>query len=124
MIMSYKLFGYNVLEIERLCSVTGSIVVGGFSKLLKYLENTIDFKSIKYWVDLRYGAGDFLLKHDFVISHETLGWKWTDFQNTYNRRLCKANMDDRELSEKEYAQEMGLLKIYDAGQRLYVRHRV
>ena len=33
-----------------------------------------------------------------------------------------ANMDDRKLTEKEHAIELGWVKIYDAGQRLYVRN--
>lgn len=31
-------------------------------------------------------------------------------------------MDERGLSEKEHAKEMKLHKIYDAGQRLYIRN--
>jgi hypothetical protein len=39
----------------------------------------------------------------------------------FNRLTCRANMDERELSEKEYAAEQGLFKIYDAGQAKYIK---
>ena len=40
---------------------------------------------------------------------------------TYNRLRCRANMDNRKLSEKEYSEELGWERIYDAGQRLYIK---
>lgn len=115
-ILSYKEYK-NYIKCERFCSAIGSVVIGGFSKLINGLKQG---KPIHYWVDLRYGTGYHLLNKGFQISHETLGWKWTNLRQTYNRRACMANMDDRKLSEREYANELGLVKIYDAGQRLYV----
>jgi len=122
-IMSYKNFKKG-LKIERLCSKIDKRVLGGFSKVLKHIESVEKFDKVEYWVDLRYGTGKFLENLGFKFSHETLGWKWTDLKNTYNRRRVMANMDDRCLSEKEYAKELRLFKIYDAGQRLYVRNYV
>lgn len=120
MVASYKIYKKSVLKIERLCSKLNTSVVGGFSKLLKKLI-TNSIKEIHYWVDLRYGTGNFLLNCGFEKSHETIGWKWTDLISTYNRRLCRANMDERKLKEREHAVEKGLIRIYDAGQRLYLR---
>ena len=74
------------------------------------------------WVDLRYGNGDSLKKVGFKIEKETLGWKWTDLHNTYNRLKCRANMDERCLTQAEHASELGWVKIYDAGQRLYAKN--
>jgi len=119
-IVSYKIIKDN-LKIERLCSKINMNIVGGFGKCLKWLENNLQFNEIHYWVDLRYGTGDYLFNYNFKLSHETLGWKWTDGKNTFNRLRCRANMDSRNLSEREYANEFGWFKIYDAGQRLYVR---
>lgn len=48
----------------------------------------------------------FRVKH----SHDTLGWEWTDFSNTYNRRKCRANMEERKSREREYVNELGLYK--------------
>lgn len=119
-IFSYRNFSGSI-NIDRFCSKTNTVVVGSFGKLLKKLTQSNDgWKNIKFWVDLRYGTGDFLTNFGFSKEHDVLSWKWTDSENTYNRLYCRANMDDRRLSEKEYAKELGLYKIYDAGQRLYI----
>lgn len=120
--MSYRLVGRKLI-IERLSSELHTSVNGGFSKLLSYLEKSLNGKydEIHYWVDLRYGTGNFLTNHGFKKSHDVLSWKWTDHNSTYNRLRCRANMDSRKLSEKEYAKELKWSKIYDAGQRLYVK---
>lgn len=119
-LLSYKHFTNNdSCHIERFCSLCNVIVVGGFTKLLSALEKLLEAKEYMYWVDLRYGTGDHLLSHGFVWKRDTLGWKWTDGMQTFNRLRCRANMDDRKLSEKEHAEELGWERIYDAGQRLY-----
>lgn len=120
--LSYRLVGRR-LVIERLSSELDTIVVGGFSRMLSYLENALvgKYEEIHYWVDLRYGVGNFLLQHGFKKDHDILSWKWTDNKATYNRLSCVANMDSRNLSEKEYAKELRWHKIYDAGQRLYIK---
>jgi hypothetical protein len=122
MVLSYKIYKGS-LKIERLSSKLNTVVVGGFSKLLKHCTRNLKFSNIDYWVDLRYGTGSFLLNHGFVLKKETLGWKWTDFDKTYNRLKCRANMDNRRLSEKDHAAELKWYKIYDAGQRLYSKER-
>lgn len=118
-ILSYKEYK-NKVKVERFCSEKDCVVIGGFSKLLKKLQG-ISNKDIHYWVDLRYGTGSYLERFGFEFARETLGWKWTDFRHTYNRLSCRANMDERKLSQKEHASEMGYSKIYDAGQRLFVK---
>lgn len=110
----------NVLKVERFCVKAGWSVSGGYSKLLSYaLKNYNNIEVVHSWVDLRYGDGHSLEKMGFKKVKDVLSWEWTDCKNTYNRLRCRANMDDRKLSEKEYAKEFGLVKIYDAGQRLY-----
>lgn len=121
-VMSYKTFNTGECKIERFCSNLDTVVVGGFSKLLSNIKKKeIDkIKEIHYWVDLRYGTGNHLRTFGFEPTKETLGWKWTDGINTFNRLQCRANMDDRNLSEKDHAAEKGWYRIYDAGQRLWV----
>lgn len=109
------------LEISRLCTLVDHQVVGGFSKLLSYVEKEYNPKAIISWCDLRYATGKGYEAVGFKKVKETLGWRWTDFYKTYNRRTCRANMNERKLSEKEYACEFGLVRIYDAGQRLYMK---
>ena len=122
-LMSYKVQRKKgFIKIDRFCSKAGFSVMGGFSKLLKYIESLTENLPIHYWVDLRYGTGTFMLDHGFKLEKETLGWEWTDFKNTYNRLRCRANMDKRGLSESEYAAELGWVRIYDAGQRLFIKN--
>jgi hypothetical protein len=124
-LLTYKVFRKKkCLVVERFCSKNNCLVNGGFSKLLKRLLSIAfskDVNEIHYWTDLRYATGAHLISHGFKIHKETLGWKWSDGINTYNRLRCRANMDDRKLTEKEYAHEKGWYRIYDAGQRLYVK---
>ena len=120
-IMSYAKDSQNILKIQRFCNILNTTVVGGFSKLLKYIESLESPREIHNWVDLRYGTGSHLESKGFYLARETLGWKWTNGRSTFNRLTCKANMDSRCLSEKEHARELRLYKIYDAGQRLYIK---
>lgn len=121
-ILSYKI-RKGVLKIERACSKINWSIIGGYSKLEKYLitKELHNITAIHYWVDLRYGTGRFLSQLDYKIEKETLGWEWTDFVKTYNRLQCWANMDEQHLSQQDYADELGWYKIFDAGQRLYIK---
>jgi hypothetical protein len=108
------------LEISRMCSKLNTQIVGGVSRLFSHLPLE-GVERIVSFVDLRYATGHSLLKLGFELEKITLGWKWTDGKNTYNRLHCRANMDDRQLSQAQHAAELGLRKIYDAGQAKYVK---
>ncbi len=116
-LMSY-IVKNKVLKVERFCSELNTQVLGGFSKLLTYLERNLSLKEIHNWVDLRYGNGKHLENKGFYNSHDVLSFKWTNSKSTYNRLICKAK-DGK--TEKEVAKEMKLHKIHDAGQRLYIK---
>jgi hypothetical protein len=114
-LLSLRFEGGEV-KIVRFASALNTVVVGGYSRLLKHAIQSFNITSIYTFVDLRYGDVASLESMGFVHAGTTLGWKWTDYDKTYNRLLCKANMDERNLSQKEHARELGLVKIYDAGQ--------
>lgn len=124
-VLSYKKIG-NTIKIERFCNKINNTVVGGYSKLENRLIKDFgaNVEEIHYWVDLRYGTGTHLQSKGYELKKETQGWKWTDYHNTFNRLQCRANMDERKLTEKEYALEKKWTKIYDAGQRLWVKRLV
>lgn len=104
-------------DITRFCTILNHSVIGGFSKLFTFLKERA--KRWTYWVDMRYGTGAFLEQFGFKKIKEVQSWKWTDFKTTFNRLFCRANMDLRKLSQAEYAKEMKLKKIFDAGQALW-----
>lgn len=120
-----SLLGYRKIktgiDISRFCNKLNSSVAGGYSKLLNYVEKLEKPEFIQSFVDLRYGNGKTLEQLGFKLENITLGWMWTDYRNTYNRLYCRANMDDRKLTEAQHAEEMGLCRIYDAGQARYVK---
>jgi hypothetical protein len=109
------------LEIDRFCSKIGHSISGALSKFLSYLIREHNPHFIKSFVDLRHGDGHSLLTLGFQLLDIDLGFSWSDGQITYNRHYCKANMDDRKLKESEHADEMGLFKIYDAGQAKFIK---
>lgn len=111
----------NSLEIARFASRINISVRGGFSKLLKHVERTHRPSKIISFCDMRYSTGKSYEKCDFTKISTTLGWSWTDKYRTYNRLRCRANMDDRKLSEKEHAKELNWYRIHDAGQVKYVK---
>jgi hypothetical protein len=122
-ILSYK-EKKNICKIERFCNLVGHNIPGSFSRLLKHIErNCLKSSTIEIhnWVDLRYGTGNHLSTKGFKLIKETIGWKWTDCYETYNRLKCKANMDERKLTELQHAEELGWFRVYDAGQRLFVK---
>jgi hypothetical protein len=118
MCLSYKKYKKGI-DISRIAAKQNLIVVGGTGKLIKWIEKNINPDFIQSFVDLRYGTGKSLELLGFDRKSITLGWKWTDRQNTYNRLYCKAGNGH---TEKENAQEMGLSRIYDAGQAKYVKY--
>jgi len=107
------------LEIARLCSKNGLVVAGGFSRLLSQVRKLYGPLVIESWCDLRYANGKGYEKVGFKKVRDVLGWSWTDLKKVYNRLYCRANMDERGLTEKEHAAELKLYRLYDAGQRLY-----
>ena len=120
-IFSYRKLNTGI-EISRFCNKIHTSVAGGFSKLLSEASKIENPQFVQSFVDLRYADGKSLEKLNFINKSTTLGWKWTDGRNTFNRLKCRANMDHRKLSEKEYAKELGWFKIYDAGQRLFIKN--
>jgi len=64
---------------------------------------------------LRYGSGKGLKSLGFKhIKDQKGGFCWTDFENTFNRLKC---------TTKEKADELGWKKIWDAGQRLFIKNK-
>ena len=116
--MSVRRVGVG-LRISRFATKIGYVVRGGFSKLLKYIGNLYQAEFIESYCDLRYATGQSYHSLNFKLEGVTQGWEWTDFKQRFNRRKCRANMDNRKLSQAEHAKELGWSKIYDAGQAKY-----
>jgi hypothetical protein len=119
MIMCVRRVGTGI-EISRMCTRLGYSVLGGFSRLVKNVIKEYKPTYISSWCDLRYADGRGYEKLGFESVRDVQSWSWTNFEHVYHRLRCKANLDERGLSEAEYALELKWVKIYDAGQRLFL----
>jgi len=112
--------GSGEFEIVRFAALGGLTVSGGFSRLLNALMEEHSPKRVLSFVDLRYHSGSSLIFLGFKHQGASQGWSWADGVATYNRLACRANMDDRNLSQADHAQELGWWKIYDQGQAKFL----
>lgn len=120
-IMGYKKHKDGV-DISRYSTLINTQIIGGLTKMLKYVERATEgVKYIQYFVDLRYGSSKTMESLGFEQRNITLGMWWTDKKVLYNRLYCRANMDKRKLKQNEHAKEMGLHRIYDAGQAKFIK---
>lgn len=111
----------NGIDISRFCSKKFTSVRGGFSKLLNHIIKIYKPDFIQSFVDLRYSTGYSYKEMGFTLEKITQSWKWTDLKTTHNRLQCRANMDERKLTQQQHANELGWYKIYDAGQAKYIK---
>lgn len=93
-------------EISRFCSSLNTNVVGGFSKLVKHVERTLDMDSLKTFIDLRYGTGYYLESLGFTRGKSHLSFKWTNGSDSIHRLKFRGNS----------GYEKGFFKIWDCGQ--------
>ena len=110
------------IDIARFCTMKYTIIRGGLSRLLNYVIQLENPRFVQSFVDLRYGNGFSLETIGFSKVSESLGFQWTDFKSRFNRRRFMANAKKRNISEEKYAEELGLVKIYDAGQAKFIKY--
>lgn len=107
------------IEIIRSATEMGTVVTGGFGKLLEHLRQRFPGRDIVSFVDCRYATGKSLEKSGFKKLSQAAGWCWTDGKDTFNRLKCTADKD-RGLTERQNAQKRGWWKVYDRGQAKYI----
>ena len=108
------------IEICRFGSLNNTSVRGGFSKLLNKIS-LLYKKPIISYCDLRYASGASYHKLGFNLASTSQGWQWTNLKQVFSRYYCRASMDSRSLSERDYAKELKVVKIFDAGQAKFCR---
>lgn len=100
------------IEISRFCTLNDVSVVGGFSRLISFVENNESPHFIKTFVDMRYGQGDYLLKLGFTKKTEYPSFVWVNGINTHHRLIFKGNSG--------YSHDF--FKLWDAGQSKYIKN--
>ena len=117
-VMSYAKYS-KFTDIKRFCTLINTSVQGGFSKLLKHLIKIENPKKIVNYVDLRYGTGKHLESLGFRHVKTHIGVFYTDgFKKVSRQTLIKRPAG---MSQKEYAEELKLKKVEDAGQAKFIR---
>ena len=106
------------IEIARFASLRNLDIVGGYSKLIKFIKKNHCEQIISY-VDTRFGGtGKHCEKANMKLDHTTgCSFWWTDRVNRFNRLYCKAG-DGK--TEAENAKDMKLLKIWGCANLVYV----
>lgn len=118
------LLGYKVdltaskMEITRVCTALDTIVVGGLSKLLSFVENKYSVKSITTIVDVRYADGHSLEMCGWVKEREYLQYEYTNFAHRLDKRQfrVKAGTD-----EKKAAAAQGYHRIWGPGRERWTK---
>jgi len=102
-------------EIARFCNLLNTNIIGGFSKLLTYIQNNVlNSKSLITFIDLRYGIGSYLTSFNFKYSATYPSFKWTNGREIFNRMVFP--------SMSGY--QNGLSRLWDCGQAKYVLNGV
>lgn len=119
----------DTLRLERYA--TSAHVIGGQSKILKWIDKNVSYNSMVTFADLTISDGNL---------YEATGWKFdkllkpdyrylyqNKLQHKFGFRLKRFREDpnlkfEEGLTEYELAQLNGLLRVYDAGKIRYVRN--
>lgn len=113
-------------EWELLRYATYGNIIGGASKLFKWFVNTHKPKNVISYCDLRYGLGGVYSKLGFKeLGISKPGYFYTDGIIKYNRmKYRKSNLIklgyDSNKSESQITEEIGLNKIYDCGNKVFL----
>lgn len=119
--------GYKVkksipeVEILRFCNKLNTNVIGGFSKIFKYLLNDIEFNKIITYSDLSIFTGDVYIKNGFSFVGTSLpgyyyivgGIRKNRF-NFNKSKLIKMGFDKNK-TEKDIMFDNNYYRIYDCG---------
>jgi hypothetical protein len=110
----------DCMEIARVCSLQGTVVRGGLSKLMKRVEQWCkdnNYKKVLTYSDCRYSSGQAYLKYGFnLVKHTGAGYDYTDGIDRFFRFKFRAQPGK---TEKTVAEENCVYKIYNAGNYLW-----
>ncbi len=101
----------KIYEISRFCTLLNTTVTGGFSRLVKYVENNIKMKELFTFIDLRYGTGSYLPNLGFKEGKTYLSFKWVNHHEVYGRMKFPKNT----------GYNFGFAKLWDCGQKKFIK---
>ena len=105
----------NYAEIGRFATELDTVVVGGLSRLVKVASGWAkekEYSGLLSYVDGRVGEGNGYVSAGLrpVGKTSSMFW-WTDYERRYNRFQFRAD-SARGLTERQVAEEAGVVKIY------------
>ena len=100
------------LDISRFAHKLNTNIIGGFSKLLKHVEQTLNPAFIQTFIDRRYGQGNYLTSLGFTKETESLSFSWYLDNKVLHRMRFPGNT----------GYQLGAYKIWDARQAKWVKY--
>lgn len=118
-VMTYRNSRYNKkydYELSRFSVKCNTIVIGGFSKLLKHFRKMYSGSIISY-ADLMYSEGNVYKKNGFELLHETKPKYWYVKEGTeiLEHRAMHMKKEKNNKTENQIMIENGYNKIWDCG---------
>lgn len=102
-------------ELSRLCSASGTRVVGGASKLFSHFVKTQNPTSVVSYSDIAKTRGGVYAQLGFHLSHfSSPNYVWTDFTTTLTRYQTQM------VGERETMTGRGFVRIFDSGNKVWV----
>jgi len=99
------------LDVSRFCHQIQTNVIGGFSKLIKHVEKTLNPSFVQTFIDLRYGSGEYLNSLGFEKKTEYLSFSWVKNSLKVHRMNFPSNS----------GYNSGFVKLWDCGQAKYIK---
>lgn len=115
-------------EIIRLCWDSKYNVIGGTAKLLKYFEDNYTPKSIITYTDSSKFSGEVYIRNGFEMLEDTepnyrwfKGLKNLSRYQTQKHKLIEQGLGDFGESETEIMHNLGYYRVYDCGNKIFIR---
>ena len=113
-------------EIVRLCSKSGYRVVGGFDKLISFVNKSLMIKSLISYVDIAKFNGDSYKKCFKRVAVTDPGYVWIKNDivlsryQTQKKKLVEAGLGTEDQTEDEIMYKLGFYKVYNCGNIKYI----
>ena len=113
-------------EIVRLCSKSGYRVVGGFDKLISFVNKSLMIKSLISYVDIAKFDGDSYKKCFKRVAVTDPGYVWIKNDivlsryQTQKKKLVEAGLGTEDQTEDEIMYKLGFYKVYNCGNIKYI----
>lgn len=117
-------------ELLRYASAINTTVVGGFSKLMKFVRSNITTEPILTYCDLRYSNGNTYKKFGHYIRTTEPGYFWANFNKCYRLSRHETQKSklaaligaayDQEKTERENMEASQHALIWDCGHAVYL----